>query len=106
VRLKAAFGSLLYALRRELVTSNQLIVKERQAEFRGRPASWIAVADAEHIGELEAATPETLTVFDEWRGGCGLSLAVARRVIEGHGGAIWSAGQGIKAGAVVVLPRS
>jgi signal transduction histidine kinase len=106
VRLKAAFGALLYALRRELVTSNQLFVKERDAEFRSRPASWIAVGDSEHIGELETATPEALTTFDEWRGGCGLSLAVARRVIEGHGGAIWSPGQGIKAGAIVVLPRS
>jgi signal transduction histidine kinase len=106
VRLKAAFGALLYALRRELVASNQLFVKEREGEFHGRPASWIAVGDPEHIGELETATPETLTTFDEWRGGCGLSLAVARRVIEGHGGAIWSPGQAIKAGAVVVLPRS
>ena len=106
VRLKTAFGALLYALRRELVTSNELFVKEHEAQFRGRPASWIAAGDGDHIGALETATPESLSTFDEWRGGCGLSLAIARRVIEGHGGAIWSPGQGLKAGAVVALPRS
>jgi hypothetical protein len=105
-RLKTAFTSLFAALRRELVTSNQLFVTERQAEFRGKPASWIAIGDAEHIGELGSSGADALTTFDEWRGGCGLSLAVARRIIEGHGGAMWSPGQGTKAGAVVALPRS
>jgi signal transduction histidine kinase len=106
VRLKTAFSSLLHALRRELVTSTQLFVRERGADFRGRPASWIAIGDAEHVGDLETATPDSLSTFDEWRGGCGLSLAVARRIIDGHGGAMWSPDQTIKAGAVVVLPRS
>ncbi len=111
VRLKAAFSSLMYAVRRELVRSNQLFVKEREGEFRGTAASWIAIGDAEHIGELETATSDSLTTFDEWRGGCGLSLAIARRVIDGHGGRIWSPSQPPVsedriAGAIVALPRS
>ena len=106
VRLRAAFSALLHAVRRELVTSDQLFVRERQGDFRGKPASWIAIGDAEHIDELESSTPGSLTVFDEWRGGCGLSLAVARRIIDGHGGAMWSPGEGTKTGAVVALPRS
>jgi K+-sensing histidine kinase KdpD len=106
VRLKTAFSSVLYALRRELVSSNELFVRERDGEFRGKPASWIAIGDAEHIGGLETATSESLMTFDEWRGGCGLSLAVARRIIDGHGGAMWSPAESTKAGAVVALPRS
>jgi signal transduction histidine kinase len=105
-RLKTAFMSLFSALRRELVDGNQLLVRYRDAAFRGKPAQWIAVADPRRIDELESATAETLTAFDECRGGCGLSLAVARRVFDGHGGAIWSPGQGTRAGAVVALPRS
>jgi signal transduction histidine kinase len=105
VRLKTAFTSLLIALRRELVASTKLFVRERSGKFQGKPASWIAFADADHIAELETATPERLTTFNEWRGGCGLSLPVARRIIEGHGGAIWSPSEGALGGAVVVLPH-
>jgi signal transduction histidine kinase len=51
-----------------------------------------------------AAEDAALGPFDEWRGGVGLSLAVARRVIEGHGGQIWSPVADAKAGAVLALP--
>jgi signal transduction histidine kinase len=105
VRLKTAFTSLLTALRRELVASSKLFVTERGGEFQGQPASWIAFADADHIAELAAATPERLTTFNEWRGGCGLGLPVARRIIGSHGGAIWSPSDEKMMGAVVVLPH-
>lgn len=104
VRLKAAFASILTALCRELVTSTELFVRKRTADYEGRPATWIAIADADHIESLSTGAPESLAAFDEWRGGCGLSLAVARRVINAHGGAVWSPANGSKAGAVVVLP--
>ena len=105
-RLRTAFVSLLWALRRELVETNRLLVRCREAEFRGRPAYWIAIAGAGQIGEAMSATEETLTPFNEKRGGSGLSLSVARRVIDRHGGALRSPGQDTKAAAVVVLPRS
>lgn len=106
VRLKAAFTSLLTALRRELVTSTELFVREQSGEYEGRPAAWVAIADADNLGGLVHADPSALTTFDEWRGGCGLSLAVARRIINSHGGAIWSPGNGAKAAAVVTIPQS
>lgn len=105
VRLRAALTSVLTALRRELVTSTELFVRRRSGEFDGRRATWIAIGDADQIDELAEAGPDTLATFDEWRGGCGLSLAVARRIIDAHGGGIWSPSDGAKAGAVLVLPQ-
>ena len=106
VRLRGAFTSLVHAVRREVVSSPRLHVRERIGEYDGRPASWIAIGGADQIGDLEVATPEDLTTFDEWRGGCGLSLPVARRIIAAHGGAIWSPAEKSNSGAVVVLPHA
>ena len=106
VRLRGAFTALVHAIRREVVTSPRLLVRERTGEYEGRPASWIAIGDPDQIDMLEAATPETLTTFDEWRGGCGLTLPVARRILAAHGGALWSPAEKTKSGAVVVLPHA
>ena len=105
-RLKTAFTSLLTALRRELVTSDTLYVRQGTRKNEGKAVTWVAFGDAENIERLERAEPASLETFDEWRGGCGLSLAIARRVIAAHNGHVWSAGDQIKAGAVVMLPCS
>jgi signal transduction histidine kinase len=104
VRLRAALTSILSALRRELVMSARLIVRERAAEHGGGTASRITIGDAEHIDALETTPIDALTTFDEWRGGCGLSLAVARRILEAHGGSIWSPPAETRTGAVVMIP--
>ncbi len=105
-RLRTAFGAILHGLRRELVNSTRLLVSESTRTVEGAPASWIAIGDDEHVDALRSARPETLGPFDEWRGGCGLSLAIARRVIGAHGGALLAPPDGAKAAAAVVLPHA
>lgn len=103
-RLKTAFTALLTALRRELVTSDTLYVRQETRDGNGRRECWIAFGDREQIDQLEGAAESSLQTFDEWRGGCGLSLAIARRIFDAHGGRVWSAGDGAKAAAMVMLP--
>lgn len=105
-RLRSAFTALITALRRELVTSDRLFVRHQVRDAGGKPTSWIALGDAEHVATLEKADPASLSPFDEWRGGCGLSLAIARRVFAAHDGRIWSPGGDFRAGAVVALPHA
>ena len=101
-RLTSAFSSVVAALRRELVTSDELFVVERRLAGRQPEASgrhW----RSRNRRECQERDP-TLPAFDEWRGGCGLSLLVARRVLNAHGAGIWAPPNEHKAGAVIVIP--
>lgn len=90
VRLKTALTSLLHGLRREVVSSNEFCIREQVRRSNGgRAESWIVFGPAELVRGLESSGPSDLSTFNEWRGGCGLSLAIARRVIEAHSGKVW-----------------
>ena len=102
VRLTQAFASVLAALRRELVGDEGLIVRGR----RSGDAYEVLLGDPTTIAALEQEDPARRGVFDEWRGGVGLSLAVARRILNAHGGSIFAAPDGYKAGARIVLRPS
>jgi signal transduction histidine kinase len=102
-RLQAALASIINALRREIVLSDRMVVRERQARMDGS-AYEILIGDPPTIDALEQAGGASLPIFDEWRGGSGLSLPVARRILGGHGGRIWSAPEGHKSGARILFP--
>jgi signal transduction histidine kinase len=106
VRLKAAFGAIIGALRRELVTSDRLTVHVHAIDNEGRPSFRITIGEAVRIDHIVQSS-EDLATFDEWRGGNGLGLPTARRILEAHGGRLWgrsSDGPDSKATAVLVLP--
>jgi signal transduction histidine kinase len=103
-RLTEAFGWLLFALRRELVTSTELLVRLRPRTNGQRPAVGIAIADRERIDIIETAGAADLVTFDEWRGGVGLGLPIARRVVNAHGGSLWSLADAPRATALIELP--
>jgi len=107
VRLKAAFTSILVALRRELVTGDRLCVRVEPRVEEERAFLRITIGEAPRIDALKTVDTSDLSTFDEWRGGNGLSLANARRIIEAHGGRIWGPprdGQDANAVAVLTLP--
>jgi signal transduction histidine kinase len=105
-RLRTAFTSILLALRRELVTSDRLTVDVGTREDATRPSLRITVGELDRIDQLRALGPAELTPFDEWRGGNGLSLVNARRIVEAHEGQVWSPVDDSKAAAVIDLPTT
>lgn len=102
VKLAQALGGVLAALRRELVTTDRLVMKTR----RGQADYEIFVGDEASIRTLEAQPRSADGTFDEWRGGVGLSLLNARRILNAHGGAISSSGEGRKSDARITIPLS
>jgi signal transduction histidine kinase len=95
VRLTQALSSIVKSLRRELIGDDPLLVRQRRT-----PAGYeVQIGDAETIAALDAEDAGARELFDEWRGGSGLILPVARRIIEAHAGRIWGAPGGRKAGA-------
>ena len=101
-RIKTAVTSLLSALRREVITSDRMIVRVAKDAQQVR----ITMAAADQVDGLTGAAITEMTHFDEWRGGSGLSLAIARRILGQHGGALYGPPGDGKAAAVVVLPAS
>jgi K+-sensing histidine kinase KdpD len=99
VRLTQALASVIAALRRELVGDDGLIVRGR----RSGSAYEVLLGEAATIAALEREDEGSRGVFDEWRGGVGLSLAVARRLLNAHGASIFAAPDGQKAGARILL---
>jgi signal transduction histidine kinase len=86
-RLEAAFAAVFHAIVREKVGPCTVVVDRRLVEEGGRRSAVIVVAEASAVQAAYDAPPGS---FDEKRGGVGLSLPLARRVIEAHRGRLWS----------------
>ena len=86
-RLRTAFASIFRAILREKPSSSTVIAERRLERRDGRTMAILVIADAENMTTVYESTPRA---FDEKRGGLGLVLPMARRVIERHGGRIWS----------------
>jgi signal transduction histidine kinase len=58
------------------------------------------------IGEESALAlaDESPGRFDEFRGGIGMVLPIARRVVEAYGGRIWSPSTETRAATAIALP--
>ena len=99
VRLKSALGSITAALRRELIGDEPLMIRERLTPSGHE----VLFGDAATITALESETGDTRATFDEWRGGVGLSLMVARRVLSAHGAEIFGGPADYNAGARILF---
>jgi signal transduction histidine kinase len=89
-RLAAALNSLMHAALRERGEPGVIVAQCSTVTNAGRTYAQVAFAEESLLAALTTNGTDSLG-FDEYRGGTGLRLPLARRVIEGHGGALWSA---------------
>jgi signal transduction histidine kinase len=107
-RLAAALRALIHAAMRERGEPGTIIVECSTLPSATQTWAVVTIGDEGVASALRegAAAPEP-PPFDEWRGGVGLALPVGRRVIEAHGGAVWSAPDPRpRAGSALRLPAA
>ena len=103
-RLAAALGALLRSAVRERGVPGVVVAECSIAD--NEPGGWgvVAIGDDSLLRALAASSPSP-PAFNEWSGGLGFALPTARRIIEAHGGAVWSAdGSMSKAASALRLP--
>jgi signal transduction histidine kinase len=101
-RLTQAFTSIFAALRKEVITTDELLVRERRTDGKS-PRYEITVGDRDTIAAIEASS-DAPQPFDEYRGGSGMALPVASRIITAHGGQLLAPPGGRKSGARILIP--
>ena len=105
-RLAAALKALIQASLRERSEPGVIIVECSTLPDTNRTWAVVTIGDESITPSLlESAHTASPPPFDEWRGGLGLALPVGRRVIEAHGGVVWSApGARPRLGSALRLP--
>jgi signal transduction histidine kinase len=86
-RVRTAFDVIVRAVMREQPDGTTVVVELQRVENEQGPSALIVVSPSADLRRAAAAPPSP---FDDRRGGCGLGLPIARRVIGRLGGQIWS----------------
>src|SRR5207248_1067819 len=86
-RLRNAFTAFLKAILREQPSASRVVV-DRKIRGGDGPTSAVVVISEER--NVQAAYDTLPGSFEEKRGGMGLALPIARRVVEWHRGRVWS----------------
>lgn len=106
-RLGAAFSAIAAAIARESVDGQRLHVLPEIRDADGGPEAFIAIGAEDLCRQLLQTPLDALPAFDTTRGGSGLSLIVARHILEEHGARLFGAsGARPKSGAAIALPLS
>jgi signal transduction histidine kinase len=106
-RLRASLDACCRAVLREQPTEVVVVLDRRLVRSAGPQARVVIAREP----DIEIAADEKPGVFDDKRGGMGLSLPLARRIIARHGGTVWSplayaSESGKKSAIALMLPLS
>jgi K+-sensing histidine kinase KdpD len=106
-RLGRAFSAVASAVARETIDSDDVHVLPALRDGPAGREAFIAIGSGAVAHEILEAPPADLSDFDATRGGNGLSLVIARQVLQEHHGRLYGAlGERARAGAAIALPLS
>jgi signal transduction histidine kinase len=88
-RLKQALAALVAVVLRER-GARQLEVFGFVSREHGSPRAVIALGDPGTAARRDDILANRGASFDRWRGGTGMSLPITYRIVEAHGGSLWS----------------
>ena len=104
-RLRQALSSVATAVGREIIEGPSLFLITAIRTAAGGREAFLALGGQAVARDMIAAPQASLPPFDATRGGSGLSLVVARQVLEEHGAQLFGApGDHPRAGAGITLP--
>ena len=105
IRLGTMVKALMLATLRERDEPGVIVVECSTLSDTNQTWALVTVGDETATPALLDAARDAPPYFDEWREGLGFALPVGRRVIEAHGGAVWSVPVGApRTGSAIRLP--
>lgn len=106
-RLGMSLSAIAVATSRESADGGVLHVVPELRDVDGTRQAFVAMGSEALAHEILTSPLAALPAFDATRGGSGLSLVLARRVLEEHGARLYGApGERPRAGAGIALPLS
>jgi len=101
-RLRQAFGVLVNATSRERGAVAMTVTGAVSHASEARAV--LVFGDTADAADMNAVVNSSGHAFDRWRGGTGLSLPIAYRIIESHRGSLWGLPAGSRGACAVSLP--
>jgi signal transduction histidine kinase len=101
-RLRQAIGLLVTVIGRERGATAMTVTGAVSHNSESR--AFVVFGEPADAADLSALVGSSTGTFDRWRGGTGLSLPIACRIIEAHRGAVWALPAGSRAACALSLP--